>query len=50
MSIANALTHSLAPVVAPPIISVGALTALGGFAVFYLFAGVVAILSGAAVY
>jgi len=50
MSIANALPQSLAPVVAPPIIAVGAATALGGFAAFYLVGAVVALGGALAVY
>jgi MFS family permease len=46
LNIANALPQSIAPAIAPFIIAVGATTALGGYAVFYLV-GAVVVLAGA---
>jgi len=46
LNIANALPQSLGPAVAPPIVAVGAGTALGGYPTFYLF-GAAVTLTGA---
>lgn len=46
LNMANALPQSIAPTIAPAIIALGNLTALGGYTVWYLFGAAVA-LSGA---
>jgi MFS family permease len=50
LNIANALPQSIAPAIAPAIIAVGAGTAIGGYALFYLVGAVVALLGAVLVY
>ncbi|WP_194410247.1 MFS transporter [Microbacterium cremeum] len=50
LNIANALPQSIAPAIAPAIIAIGATTALGGYATFYLFGALVALAGAVLVY
>lgn len=50
LNIANALPQSVAPAIAPGIIALGALTPLGGYTVYYLFGGLVALAGAVLVY
>ncbi|MFJ8794335.1 hypothetical protein [Streptomyces sp. NPDC102462] len=44
--IADQLPRSVGPMIAPAVIAVGGMTALGGYPLLYLSAGVIAILGG----
>jgi MFS family permease len=50
LNIANALPQSIAPAIAPPIIALGAATAIGGYSVWYLFGALIALLGAVLVY
>lgn len=50
LNIANALPQSIAPAIAPAIIALGAGTAIGGYATFYLFGALVALAGAVLVY
>jgi MFS family permease len=50
LNMANALPQSIAPAIAPGIIALGALTPLGGYAVYYLFGALVALAGAVLVY
>lgn len=50
LNIANALPQSLAPVIAPTIIAIGATTPLGGYTAWFLFGAVIAALGAVLVY
>ncbi|WEK61948.1 MAG: MFS transporter [Candidatus Microbacterium colombiense] len=50
LNIANALPQSIAPVIAPGIIALGAATPLGGYTTWYLFGALVALAGAVLVY
>jgi MFS family permease len=50
LNAANSLPQSLAPAIAPGIIAIGSLTALGGYPSWYLFGAVVSLAGALAVY
>lgn len=50
LNIANTLPQSIAPAIAPAIIALGAGTAIGGYAVFYLFGAAVVLVGACVVY
>jgi MFS family permease len=50
LNIANALPQSIAPAIAPPVIALGAATAIGGYSVWYLFGAFIALLGAVLVY
>lgn len=50
LNIANALPQSIAPAIAPVIIAFGATTAIGGYALWYLFGALVALAGAVLVY